>query len=116
MSDLLPVGLLLVIDQSITVVSLANLMVVLLVWMGEQSSAKRGKGWGPRTHPCGVPVFMMKVEELWPPILTFCHWFLMNAIIRKHNELPSQGFQASDSVCGMELLKDELKSTNNILR
>lgn len=42
-----------------------------------------------RTHPCGVPVFRMTVEEVWSPTLTSRGLLLRKSVIQVHSELPS---------------------------
>ena len=41
-----------------------------------------------RTHPCGVPVFRMRVDDVQHQILTFCCLLLRKSRIHVRSELP----------------------------
>ena len=53
-----------------TVVSSANLTMVLLDWAGLQSVVQREQSNRLSTHACGEPVLSVRVEERWCPSLT----------------------------------------------
>lgn len=71
---------------------------------------------GLRTHPCDEPVFRVRVEEVWSPVLTLWGLFLRKSGILVHRELPRPmllNFQTS--LWGISVLKGEQKSTNSII-
>lgn len=55
-----------------TVISSANLMMWLVLWLGTQSWVNRVKSNGLITHPCGAPVLSVMVLDVFPPTHTFC--------------------------------------------
>ena len=65
-----------------------------------------------RTHHCGVPVFRMTVDDVWPPILRFCGLVLRKPSIHVHSELSKPRLL---SLRRMTVLNAELKSTNSVL-
>ena len=70
-----------------TAVSSANLIGMLLVWIGEQLCVKREKKRELRMLPCGVTVVIMRVKEIWSPILTSQDGLLLRkSIIKVHSE------------------------------
>ena len=81
---------------------------------GEAVVGEEGVEEGQRTHPCGVPVFRMRVNDVQPPILMFCG--LRKSSIHVHSELPMPRLLSLwISLWGMTMLNAELKSTNSTL-
>lgn len=67
-----------------TVVSSANLIMELEVWMGVQSWVNNVKRIRLSTQLCGVPVFRMSVEEMWLPFHT-CGLPVRKSMIYEHS-------------------------------
>lgn len=80
---------LIVINQSdyISVVSSANLTIVLVGCIGVQSLVKRVL-MGLNTQPCDVPVFRIRVQEVRCPISTF--WGLSDEVFDPGTQWISQ--------------------------
>lgn len=58
----------------------------------------------------------VRVDEVWGPILTLCGMFRRKSSTHVHKELPSPRLLSFvTSLCGMMVLKAELKLTNSIL-
>ena len=67
-------------------------------------------------HCCGVPVFRMRVDDVRPPILTFCGLLLSKSSIHVHSELSRPRLLSLwVSLWGVTMLNAELKSTNSTL-
>lgn len=56
--------------------------------MEEESWVKREYRRGLRTHPFGVPVFRMRVDDVQLPVLKFCCLLLRKSSIHVRSELP----------------------------
>ena len=70
----------------ITVVSSANLMMVLVGWVGVQSWVYKEYSSGLSTQPCGEPVLRVMVEERWGPSFTVCGRFERKSFIQVQME------------------------------
>ena len=66
----------------IWVVSSANFLTMFVEWLAEQSCVNRGKRAGLSTHPCGVNVFSISVDDVQSPILTTSGLLVRKSLIQ----------------------------------
>lgn len=77
---------------------------------------KRIKRAGLSMHPCGVPVFRMRVDDVLSPILTTCGLLVKKSLIHEHSEVGRPKLRSlCTSLWGIIVLNAELKSTNSLL-
>ena len=90
-------------------VSSANLMMVLVGWVGVQSWVYKEYSSGLSTQPCGEPVLRVMVEERWGPSFTVCGRFERKSFIQvqMEGERPS-AVHLLTSMSGMIVLKAAL--------
>ena len=93
----------------VCVVSSANLMMVLVGWVGVESWVYKEYSSGLSTQPCGEPVLSVMVEERWGPSFTVCGRFVRKSFIQvqMEGERPS-AVHLLTSMSGMIVLNAEL--------